>query len=89
MLKREWPRRYHLHIAQTREMANFGAEIIKVLEKEPKCIVIESQPRPAGIAGTGNLKWRECFVSIKDVTCMIAMRQRFQEQSILLRPKSV
>ena len=82
-----WPRRYHLQIAQGREMANFDQQITRVLLEEDQCLVIESPPHEAGIAKNGNVKFRGCVVQIRDVLCMTAMRTRLQQNSIICRPR--
>jgi len=82
-----WPRRYYLHIAQSREIGDFDRLITRVLLEEDQCIVIESPPRVAGTAKGGNIKFRGCVVQVRDVLCMTAMCTRLQHNSIICRPK--
>lgn len=82
-----WPRRYHLHIAQSRETADFDGLITRVLLEEDTCIVIESAPHEAGVAKNGNIKFRGCVVQVRDVLCMTSMCSRLQENSIICRPR--
>jgi hypothetical protein len=82
-----WPRKYHLHIAQSRAAEDFDRLIERVLLEEDECIVIESRPQKAGTAKSGNIKFRGCIVEVRDVLCMTAMCSRLQQNSIICRPR--
>jgi hypothetical protein len=83
-----WPRRYHLHIVQSREMAaDFDRLLTRVLLEEDTCIVIESPPHEAGIAKNGKIKFRGCVVQVRDVLCMTSMHSRLQQNSITCRSR--
>lgn len=85
--KDKWPRRFHLHIAQSNEREDFPSLLSSVLLEDAKCIVIESGPQPAGRSKKGHMKWRQCVVEIRDALCLTAMNSRLQSNHIICRPR--
>lgn len=87
--KEKWPRRFHLHIAQPNERADFPKFLEAVLLEDENCIVMESEPRAAGkTRKSGHFKWRHCVVRIRDALCMTAMSSRLQSNQIICRPRT-
>jgi len=85
-MNESWPRTFHLQILQKEQLhGDFADRILKAVRDA--CIEILAPPQRAGFARSGGVKWRGCFVQVRDVECMTGLTSRLQSASIICRPR--